>query len=431
MPPDAGEKDAQGRTAFRFSMPKAIPPYLFALAAGDIAFEPIGKNTGVYAEPSVAGRAASEFAEVDQMIAAAERLFGPYRWGRYDILVLPPSFPYGGMENPTLTFATPTVLAGDRSLVNLVAHELAHSWSGNLVTNATWDDFWLNEGFTTYIEGRIMEELRGQAYADMLRVGGRQDMQAAVREVGGPESPDSRLHLELAGKDPDAAMNGVAYEKGAAFLQTMESIVGRARLDTFLRDYFDRFAFQPMSSTRLVAFMKEKLLQPGEADRIDIQKWIFEPGVPNAPPVQSEALAAVDAQVATWKNAGATSALQTTKWSTQEWLHFLRALPETVPSARLTELDRAFAFSQSGNSEILFAWLKIAIRESLSAGVSRAREVPALAGAPQIHRAPVRGSGEDGLGRKMAIDIYRRARPTYHFVSTNTIDQTLKWREGQ
>ena len=432
VPPDAGEKDAQGRTAFRFSMTKAIPPYLFALAVGDIAFEPIGKNTGVYAEPSVAGKAASEFAEVDQMIAAAERLFGPYRWGRYDILVLPPSFPYGGMENPTLTFATPTVLAGDRSLVNLVAHELAHSWSGNLVTNATWDDFWLNEGFTTYIEGRIMEELRGQAYADMLRVGGRQDMQAAVREVGGPESPDSRLHLELTGKDPDAAMNGVAYEKGAAFLQTVESIVGRARLDAFLRDYFDRFAFQPMSSTRLVAFMKEKLLQPGEADRIDIQKWIFEPGVPpNAPPVQSEALAAVDAQVATWKNGGATSALQTTKWSTQEWLHFLRALPETVPSARLAELDRAFAFSQSGNSEILFAWLKIAIQNRFQPAFPALEKFLLSQGRLKFIAPLYADLEKTDWGRKMAIDIYRRARPTYHFVSTNTIDQTLKWREGQ
>ena len=229
-----------------------------------------------------------------------------------------------------------------------------------------------------------MEELRGQAHANMLRVGGRQDMQAAVREVGGPESPDSRLHLELTGKDPGAAMNGVAYQKGAALLQTVESIVGRTRLDAFLRDYFDRFAFQPMSSTRLVPFMNEILLQPGEADRIGIQKWIFEPGVPaNAPPVQSEALAAVDAQVATWKNGGATSALQTTNWSTQEWLHFLGRCPNG-PQPAPGRIGPCFRILTEWQQRDSVRVAEDCDSESLSAGVSCAREVPALAGAAQF-----------------------------------------------
>src|SRR6185436_14049891 len=139
-----------------------IPSYLIALAAGDLAFRSLGPRSGVYAEPSVVDAAAFEFADTEPMIHAVEELYGPYRWGRYDLLVLPPSFPFGGMENPRLTFATPTILSGDRSLVNLVAHELAHSWSGNLVTNATWNDFWLNEGFTVYFERRIMEEVSGR-----------------------------------------------------------------------------------------------------------------------------------------------------------------------------------------------------------------------------------------------------------------------------
>jgi leukotriene-A4 hydrolase len=424
--PSEVENDSSGRT-FRFRMDKPIPPYLFALAVGDIAFKPIGKNTGVYAEPSVVERAANEFAEVDTMVAAAEKLYGPYRWGRYDIIVLPPSFPFGGMENPTLTFATPTILAGDRSLVNLVAHELAHSWSGNLVTNATWGDFWLNEGFTTYIEARIMEELRGKRYADMLRQIGRQDMQAAVADAGGPQAPDTRLRLDVAGRDPDEASSDIAYEKGSAFLQTVESITGRERLDAFLRNYFDQFAFQPMTSERMLEYMNEKLLRPGEAERISVRAWVFEPGVPgNVPPVKSEALAAADNQVAAWKDGKPARELESSKWSTLEWLHFLRALPETIGEARLADLDKTFNLSHSGNSEILFAWLRIAIRNRYQPAFPALERFLTSQGRRKFVAPLYADLAKTEWGRTMALDIYKRARPTYHSVAVNTIDQTLK-----
>jgi aminopeptidase N len=421
-----GEHDAQGRTVFRFQMDKPIPPYLIALAVGDIDFRPIGKNTGVYAEPSVVEEAAGEFGEVDQMIAAAEKLYGPYRWGRYDLLVLPPSFPFGGMENPTLTFATPTILAGDRSLVSLVAHELAHSWSGNLVTNATWNDFWLNEGFTDYIESRIMEELRGKDYADMLRVLGRQDMMDAVKEAGGPASPDTRLHLDLAGRDPDEGTSNIAYEKGAAFLQTVESVVGRQRLDAFLREYFDHFAFQPMSSDRMLAYMKEKLLSDDEAKRVNIQAWVYEPGIPsNIPPVRSAALEAVDKQVEAWKAGATASTLQTSKWSSHEWLHFLRALPDTIPAARLDDLEKTFKLSSSGNSEILFAWLMIAIRNRYQPAFAALDHFLTAQGRRKFVRPLYAELAKTAWGRTMALDIYKRARPGYHSVTSGSIDQIL------
>jgi leukotriene-A4 hydrolase len=433
-----GQRDARGLAVYRFRMTHPIPPYLIALAVGDLEFRSIGgdrtisvaRRTGVYAEPSVVARAASEFAEVDQMIAAAERLYGPYRWGRYDILVLPPSFPFGGMENPTLTFATPTVLAGDRSLVSLIAHELAHSWSGNLVTNATWDDFWLNEGFTTYIENRIMEELRGKPYAEMLSELGRQGMQQAVVDAGGPAAADSRLHLELAGRDPDEGMTDIAYEKGAAFLQTVESVVGRPRLDAWLRSYFDRFAFQPMTAERMLAFMRERLLTPAEAQRINVEQWIYQPGIPtNIVPVRSQALARVGEQAHAWKAGGATSALQTANWSTHEWLHFLGSFPETTPLSRLAELDRAFKLSTSGNSEILEAWLLIAIRNRYEAAFPALEQFLTSQGRRKFLTPLYTALSKTDWGRAMAMDIYRRARPTYHSVAVNTIDQVLNWRQ--
>ncbi len=423
-----GEKDPAGLSVYRFKMPHPIPPYLIALAVGDIAFRPIGKNTGVYAEPSVVARAANEFVEVDKMIAAAEKLYGPYRWGRYDLLVLPPSFPFGGMENPTLTFATPTVLAGDRSLVSLVAHELAHSWSGNLVTNATWDDFWLNEGFTTYIESRIMEELRGKDYADMLRALGRQDMHDAVTEAGGAQGADTRLHLDLTGRDPDVGMTDIAYEKGAAFLQTIESVTGRERLDAFLRDYFDHFAFQPMTAERMVAYMKEKLLTPGEIAKINVQAWIYEPGIPaNAPDISSAKFAAVEKQVAAWKAGGAASTLSTTGWSTHEWLHFMRALPDTIAAARLADLDKAFKLSSSGNSEITFAWLKVAIANRYEPAFPALERFLTSQGRRKFVAPLYADLAKTDWGKTMAVRIYTKARPTYHSVAVGTIDKSLNW----
>ncbi len=249
------EEASQG--VFRFVMSQPIPSYLIALAVGDLAFQKLGPRTGVWAEPSVLKSAAHEFEDVESMVASIEKRFGPYRWGRYDILVLPPSFPFGGMENPKLTFATPTILAGDRSLVSLIAHELAHSWSGNLVTNATWRDFWLNEGFTTYLERRIIEDLYGADRADMESVLGLVDLREELKEQS---AKDQVLHVNLTGRDPDEGMNRIPYEKGALFLRTLEHRFGRDRFDGFLRSYFDHFAFRSITTADFVAYLKEHLL---------------------------------------------------------------------------------------------------------------------------------------------------------------------------
>ncbi|HEX6252565.1 MAG TPA: M1 family metallopeptidase [Gemmatimonadaceae bacterium] len=419
------ERDEQGRSVFRFNLRHPVPPYLFALAVGDIAFRAIGSSTGVYAEPSVVEKAADEFAEVDDMIAAAERLYGPYRWGRYDILVLPPSFPFGGMENPTLTFATPTIIAGDRSLVALVAHELAHSWSGNLVTNATWDDFWLNEGFTTYIEARIMEAVRGKDYADMLRQLGRQDLEETLATT---DSADTRLRLDLEGRDPDDGVTNIAYEKGSAFLQAIESVVGRERLDAWLRSYFDRNAFKPMTTEWLLDDMRANLLREGEAERIRLEEWAYQPGIPsNVPPVQSRLLAAVDSQVARWNGGAPASDLPVAAWSTHEWLHFLRALPDTIAAGRLAEMDRQFRLSQSGNAEILQTWLVLAIRNRYEAAFPALDRFLTSQGRRKFLTPLYTELMKTEWGRAMARDIYRRARPTYHSVATGTIDELLQW----
>ena len=426
LTPD-GRVGPDGRT-FEFALRQPIPPYLIALAVGDIAFKPIGARTGVYAEPSVLDSAAREFADVERMVSAAESLYGPYRWGRYDILVLPPSFPFGGMENPRLTFATPTVLAGDRSLVSLIAHELAHSWSGNLVTNATWSDFWLNEGTTTYFENRIMEALYGADIATMLRQLQRGEIDEELAAIGATGAM-SRLHVDLAGQDPDAGMTQIAYNKGAAFLRMMEEAVGRERFDAYLRGYFDRHAFQSITTAEFLADLRRHLIAGDQAleARLRPDDWAYGTGLPaNFPVATSNRFARVEQQAQAFMSGTAPSALATQGWITQEWQHFLASLPDTMPVARMTALDDAFRFTRTGNSEVLFAWLRKAIAARYEPAMPALERFLTTQGRRKFIRPLYADLMAAEWGRPVARRIYATARPLYHPVTSGSVDEVVK-----
>ena len=420
----AAEAAGEGREAFAFSLDTAVPPYLIALAVGDLEFREIGPRTGVWAEPDVVASAANEFADVEAMMDAAEALYGEYRWGRYDILVLPPSFPFGGMENPRLTFATPTILAGDRSLVSLVAHELAHSWSGNLVTNATWDDFWLNEGFTSYFENRIMEAVSGRDYADQLRALSRSGLDAELAEL---DAADTHLHLALAGRDPDDGMTSVAYDKGALFVQAIEEAAGRDRFDAYLRGYFDRWAFQPMTDERFLADLEEHLVQ-GDADlrdAIDAEAWIYGPGLPaNAPAAPAAAFADVDAAAEAFAASGDPPS-EWSGWNTHERVRFLSALPEAVEDDRLAALDAAYGLNEIGNSEVRFAWLRQALRNEYAPAEASVRAFLSEQGRRKFVLPLYETLTATDWGRPIAQDLYARTRAGYHSVTSNSVDEVL------
>ncbi len=413
----------------RFEMPQRIPPYLIAMAVGDVVFSPIGERAGVWAEPSVLSRAAAEFADTEKMMQAAERLFGPYRWERYDILVLPPSFPFGGMENPRLTFATPTVLIGDKSLVSLIAHELAHSWSGNLVTNATWRDFWLNEGFTTYFERRIQEEVFGREREEMEAVLGRQDLEGELARF---EPRDQILHIDLSGRDPDDAATRVPYEKGALFLRLLEETFGRREFDRFLRGYFDRFAFQSIETGDFVRYLRAHLLDrhPEKAAAIPLDEWIEKPGLPaGAPRPSSSAFARVEAQARDWLSGRFPAAnLDAKSWSTQEWLRFLRTLPSPLALDRMRELDRDFRLTASPNSEIAFQWLLMAIPARYGPADARLEEFLVNIGRRKFIKPLYEELCKNPEGEKRALAIYRKARPGYHPIARETVDRIVGWK---
>ncbi|MFN7947562.1 MAG: M1 family metallopeptidase [Blastocatellia bacterium] len=430
----SAEQDANAPLTgdYKFNMPQPIPSYLIALAAGDIAFKSLGTRTGVYTEPSMLDKAAHELEDTEKMIEATEKLYGPYRWGRYDILVLPPSFPIGGMENPRLTFATPTILAGDKSLVSLIAHELAHSWSGNLVTNATWRDFWLNEGFTTYLERRIIEAIYGRQ---------REEMEAALavqglkEEMDKLDARDEILHVDLAGRDPDEGFTGVPYEKGALFLRYLEETFGREKFDQFLKGYFDHFAFQSITTADFVAYLKKNLFEPNPqlAAKVNLDEWLYQPGLPaNAPQPKSDAFAKVEAQAREWLDGKTAAAkLNTKDWSTQEWLHFLKFLPPQLSRPQLEELDRAFNLTKTGNAEIAHQWLLMAIRNKYEPAYPRLEQYLTSIGRQKLIKPLYEELVKTPEGRERALKIYRQARPGYHPIAQTSVDKIVKWESAR
>jgi leukotriene-A4 hydrolase len=412
---------------YKFRMTRAIPSYLIAIAVGDLRFRSLGRRTGVYAEPTVVEKAAKEFIDTEKMVAATEKVYGAYRWKRYDLLVLPPSFPFGGMENPMLTFATPTVLAGDKSLVSLVAHELAHSWSGNLVTNATWSDFWLNEGFTTYLERRIIEAVYGVNRREMEATLGKRSLLEEFVEL--PEG-DEILYINLKGRDPDEGVTGVPYEKGALFLRYLEETFGREKFDKFVRSYFDSHAFQSITTETFVKYLKKNLLDtnPKLAKKVDIDEWIYKAGLPKvAPSPQSDAFEKVQMQANNYASGKtAASAIQTKSWTTQEWLHFLKSLPADLGTTRMSELDRAFNLTRSGNSEIEFQWLLMSIKNNYKAADARLEEFLISIGRRKFVRPLYAELAKTDEGKKRARTIYAKARPGYHPITQATVDEILK-----
>ncbi len=411
---------------YNFQMKQAIPAYLMALAVGNIQFESVGDRTGVYAEPSVLKKAVYEFSEMDQMLAAAEKLYGKYAWERYDLIVLPPSFPFGGMENPRLTFATPTILAGDRSLTSLVAHELAHSWSGNLVTNATWNDFWLNEGFTVYFERRIMEEVYGREYSEMLALLGYQDLKHTIEEFS--DSPeDTKLKLKLDGRNPDDGMSDIAYEKGYVFLRFLEETVGRENFDNFLNGYFTKHAFKVMTTEDFKSYLSENLLAKDTTwvKSDDLEEWMYGAGLPDyAPQAQSDKFEKVEAKLELWTSGTPAADLGEMDWTSHEWLHFVRKIPAGISSDQLADLDAAFGFTQSGNSEVLAAWFQHTIRSNYEPAFATLDSFLTNVGRRKFLTPTYSAMKESGQ-ILIAREIYSKARGNYHSVATNTIDELL------
>ncbi len=407
----------------RFEMPQPIPPYLFAFAVGELAFSELSPRSRVYAEPQVVDAAAHEFAGVEDMIRAAESLFGPYEWDRFDILAMPPSFPYGGMENPRLTFLTPTIIAGDRSLVNVLAHELAHSWTGNLVTNANAEHFWLNEGFTVYAERRILEAIEGEEVAALHAAIGRKSLDEAIERFS--DRPElTKLRTNLAGVDPDEAFSQVPYEKGYLFLRALEEAAGREAFTGWLKKWIRDFRFQSVTTSDFEAHFGREL--EGVLERVGAKEWLDGPGVPaNAPRPRSRRLEAVEAlrgQVPTPE--------QTAAWTALEWHLYLESMPRPTPTSTCEALDRRFGLTRSSNFEVLVSWLTLAVSSGYASSLGRVQEVLSTVGRMKFLRPLYVALAKNPDTRELARRCFAQFRDSYHPIARQVIEGVLRAMGG-
>lgn len=421
-----GEGDfptGDGRRTFKFRMPQAIPPYLLALAVGELASREIGPRSRIFAEPSTVDMAAYEFGEVESMIRTAEGLFGPYDWERFDLLLLPPSFPYGGMENPRLTFLTPTLLAGDRSLVAVVAHELAHSWTGNLVTNANAEHFWINEGFTVWAERRILEALYGKERATMGWAIGGTALRKAYERFG-EGSPYTKLKTDLQGVDPDEVFSEIPYEKGARFIALLEREVGREAFDGFVREYMKRFRFTSITHIELLGLLEEKF--PGISQRVHAEEWLYGSGIPdNAPVFHSEKLEKLNLLGEGWGTQH-PALEELKKWTPQEMLIFLQSLPRTLSHEDCRWLERELDLPDKRNYEIVVEWLAIALASDYEPCFATAREVLGKVGRMKYLRSLYGAMQTSPRTRALAKELFHETELRLHSLSRSVIQGMIQ-----
>ncbi len=421
------DPDAERDGEFSFEMPQPIPSYLLAIAVGNLGFAELGDRTGVYTEPELLEESAWEFADTQAMLESAEAMFGPYQWGRYDILILPPSFPYGGMENPRLSFLTPSLIAGDRSLVAVVAHELAHSWSGNLVTNATWRDIWLNEGWTTYLEYRLMQEVFGMERAEEENVINYEELLDNFERI---DPKYQGLAPKTALGDPDYAQGIIPYHKGNLFLQYLEQSFGREVFDAFITQYFDAHAWEVITSEQFLDYLDTELLSadPGKVSRAKAEQWLYEPRLPEDAIIPRAATLEQAGQLAVLWSSGEIDIdrLPADDWSPHATIHFIDNLAADLPADKLADIDAALGLSDTRNAEIARTWFtQVAARGYRPAYGQLGRYLKRYGRARLIVPiyAALAGNGED---EELARELFAAARENYHPQTVGFIESTLE-----
>ncbi|NWZ05665.1 LKHA4 hydrolase, partial [Agelaius phoeniceus] len=419
---------------YRFSQNVPIPCYLFALVVGALESRKIGPRTLVWAEKELVDKSAYEFSEAEAMLKTAEDLAGPYVWGQYDLLVLPPSFPYGGMENPCLTFVTPTLLVSTAA-IKVIAHEISHSWTGNLVTNKTWEHFWLNEGHTVYLERRIGGRLFGEQFRHFQALGGWRELQNTINTLG-DKNPVTNLVINLDEVDPDVAYSSVPYEKGFALLFYLEQLLGGPDVFIgFLKAYVQTFAYKSIITEDwkkfLYSYFKDKV---DILDKVDWNSWFHAPGMPPVKPTYDTTLSnACIALSQRWIQAkesdlGSFSSADLKEMSSHQLIEFLALLllEEPLPLSHVQRMQEVYNFNAINNSEIRFRWLRLCIRSKWEAAIPLALKMATDQGRMKFTRPLFRDLYGFDKSRDLAVKTFLEHRASMHPVTSMLVGKDLK-----
>ncbi|KAF7248515.1 Leukotriene A-4 hydrolase [Varanus komodoensis] len=431
---DLPDPEDSTRKIYRFIQNVPIPSYLIALVVGALESREIGPRTLVWAEKELVDKSAHEFAEAEAMLKTAEDLAGPYVWGQYDLLVLPPSFPYGGMENPCLTFVTPTLLAGDRSLSNVIAHEISHSWTGNLVTNKTWEHFWLNEGHTVYLERRIGGRLFGEQFRHFQALGGWRELQNTIKTLGST-NPVTKLIPCLKEVDPDVAYSSVPYEKGFALLLYLEQLLGGPDVFIgFLRAYIQQFAYKSIRTEDwknfLYTYFKDKV---DILDKVDWNAWMNTPGMPPEKPkydtTLSNACVALSQRwiKATESNLNSFSSADIREMSSHQHIEFLALLllENPLPVSHVKQMQEVYNFNAVNNSEIRFRWLRLCLQAQWEDAIPLALKMATEQGRMKFTRPLFKDLYKSEKSREQAISAFQQHKASMHPVTAMLVAKDL------
>ncbi|XP_065066846.1 leukotriene A-4 hydrolase-like [Rhopilema esculentum] len=426
----------------RFHQKTAIPSYLLALVAGSLEGRDVGPRSKVWAEKDLIEKCAYEFAELESMVCAAESICGPYVWGRYDLLVLPPSFPYGGMENPCLTFVTPTLLAGDRSLTGVAAHEIAHSWTGNLVTNKTWEHFWLNEGFTRFVESKIIGKLRGEKSRNLQAIGGWKALIDSIDKFGA-NNPLTALVPDLEGIDPDEAFSSVPYEKGFAFLYYLEHLSGGPDVfNEFLRSYIDHFKYQSITTDEFQSYLFSFFKSKGKDDLfsgVDWKLWFHNPGMPPLDVSKLYDTTAIDRcnelanrwlQTKTFEEFSSDD-LQ--EFCSNQIIEFLSKLllEENISKETLKAMNSKYNLTSLENNEIKFRWLRLCVRAELEEMYPQVVKFITQQGRMKYIRPIYSEMYKKETSRGLAIETFQDNMSRYHTIAATMVAKDLHLIENK
>ncbi|KAF0692479.1 Aste57867_16449 [Aphanomyces stellatus] len=423
------------KTTFFYEQNVAVPSYLIAIVVGRLESREIGPRSRVWSEPSQVDAVAYEFAQTEDFLKNAEQIMGQeYVWGRYDLVSLPPSFPFGGMENPCLTFATPTLIAGDRSLADVIAHEIAHSWTGNLITNQTWEHFWLNEGWTMWLQRKIMAKIYTDLHFDFDSIIGWNALQHSI-DAYGADHEFTKLVPTLDGCDPDDSFSSVPYEKGFNLLYYLSKLVGDDAFEVFAKAYVQQFKYKTVTSDEFKAFFLGHFqsTKATELATIDWHAWFYAPGMPKRPAFDTTISAASEALATRWSTgAGPFDAKDVDGWTSSQYVVMLERLLEIcvernhfLDAAALTHLGDVYKLTHTKNSEVRMRFQTLCVRAEHAAILPQVEAFLKEQGRMKYVRPLYRDLYKSKFGADAARRIFGQTKDNYHPIARKMIAKDL------